>query len=229
MRECVICGGTNETRNLRSGKYKGQILCTKHRTQVYRYGDILKRTRFDSNGFVEYDDCYEIICYGIKGQETGRGLIDKEDIELIKKYKWRMGDNGRIITDIEKKVVKLHLLLMNRIEVEDGNVVDHINRNPSDNRRCNLRIASLGGNSTNRSLSKSANTSGYIGVTYQKRDKCWRAYIKKDKKITSRSGFKNIEDALRLRLIWEFEIFGSDFAPQRHLFKEYGIGEDANV
>lgn len=229
MRECVVCGGTNETRKIRRGKYEGQILCGKHRTQVGKHGDILERTRFDGNTFIEKDDHYEIICYGRNGEQTGIGLINKEDYPLIQKYKWRMSDNERLITDMDNRVIKMHLLLMGRIGIYDNNVVDHVNRRPSDNRRKNLRIASLNENSMNRSLSESVNTSGYIGVSYNKRDRCWKAQIKKNRKNTTKSGLNSIEDALKVRLEWEYEMFGSEFAPQRHLFKEYGIGEDTNV
>jgi hypothetical protein len=50
-----------------------------------------------------------------------------------------------------------------------GELVDHINRNPLDNRRCNLRIVNARQNMLNR---KVKNSSGFIGVS---------AYINKGK------------------------------------------------
>jgi len=55
--------------------------------------------------------------------------------------------------------------------------VDHINRNPSDNRRLNLRLATNSQNQANKGLS-SNNTSGYKGVSYNKGARKFRAYIK---------------------------------------------------
>jgi hypothetical protein len=54
--------------------------------------------------------------------------------------------------------------------------IDHINRNPSDNRIVNLREATDGENAQNKSLPKN-NTSGFIGVTWNKLTKKWQAQI----------------------------------------------------
>ena len=35
--------------------------------------------------------------------------------------------------------------------------------------------------------------------------------------------FDNIEDAVKARLEGELKYFGAEFAPQRHLFEQYGI------
>jgi len=64
------------------------------------------------------------------------------------------------------------------------NVIDHINGNPSDNRIANLRDCTLSQNARNQKLS-SRNTSGKIGVTFNKRAQKWRAWIKVDKKTIS--------------------------------------------
>lgn len=52
--------------------------------------------------------------------------------------------------------------------------IDHINRNPSDNRIDNLRLASHSENIRNIGM-KSNNTSGFKGVTLHKRTGKWRA------------------------------------------------------
>lgn len=54
--------------------------------------------------------------------------------------------------------------------------VDHINGNRSDNRISNLRLASCSENGLNRLRSKS-NSSGFKGVSYIRRYKCWQAMI----------------------------------------------------
>ena len=54
--------------------------------------------------------------------------------------------------------------------------IDHIDRNPSNNRSSNLRSVSKSENPNNR-LKQRNNTSGYKGVVYFKRTKRWRACI----------------------------------------------------
>jgi len=54
--------------------------------------------------------------------------------------------------------------------------VDHINRNPSDNRISNLREATQAQNTLNRATPKH-NISGYKGVHFDKSRKKWMAYI----------------------------------------------------
>lgn len=56
------------------------------------------------------------------------------------------------------------------------NHIDHINRNPSDNRIANLREATNAENAQNKSLPVN-NTSGYLGVTWNKVVKKWQAQI----------------------------------------------------
>ena len=62
------------------------------------------------------------------------------------------------------------------------NQIDHINRDPSDNRWSNLRDATNAENCRNRGIS-SRNTSGFKGVSWHKRTKVWHSNIKKDGRI----------------------------------------------
>lgn len=62
-------------------------------------------------------------------------------------------------------------------EIPKGMVIDHVNGNKTDNRLCNLRLASVQQNIQNAKLS-SHNRSGYKGVS--KRRGKWRAVIKVD-------------------------------------------------
>ena len=58
----------------------------------------------------------------------------------------------------DKKYTLARLLM----RPERNEMVDHINRNPLDNRRCNLRIVTPRQNSINRTANSST---GYIGVS----------------------------------------------------------------
>lgn len=98
---------------------------------------------------------------------------------------------------------------------------DHENRNPLDNRRCNLRPATQADNAKNKSRQKN-NTSGIIGVGWVKRLSKWRARITVDDKPIYLGVFNNKDDAIRTRLKAEKQYFG-EFAPQKHLFELYDI------
>lgn len=99
---------------------------------------------------------------------------------------------------------------------------DHINRNPLDNRDCNLRVASEAENRRNHSK-YNTNTSGFIGVSWNKERQRWHSYIIVNYKQIDLGLYKDIRDAVIARLNAELKYFGKDFAPQRHLFDEYSI------
>jgi hypothetical protein len=87
--------------------------------------------------------------------------------------------------------MRLHRYLT---EAPDGAVVDHINGDPSDNRRCNLRITTQSGNMCNSRL-RSDSTTGYKGVSMDKRDGMYRAYIYYKGKQIALGYYDNPEEA----------------------------------
>jgi len=76
--------------------------------------------------------------------------------------------------------------------------VDHINRNRSDNRIVNLRLASAELNAQNASV-RSDNTSGIQGVSWHKASKKWVVQISKQGKPTHIGLFDSIKDAIAAR------------------------------
>lgn len=77
--------------------------------------------------------------------------------------------------------------------------VDHINGNRGDNTIKNLREVTRLQNSKNQKISIK-NTSGHIGVSWNKRDKRWTAYITVNKKRKALGNFANIDDAINCRI-----------------------------
>ena len=101
---------------------------------------------------------------------------------------------------------------------------DHKDRNELNNRKYNLRLCTKQENSMNSSKSKN-NTSGIIGVYWDKQNEKWMASIGINYKSKYLGRFINKNDAIKARLLAEIKYFG-EFAPQKHLFEKYGIKED---
>ena len=76
--------------------------------------------------------------------------------------------------------------------------IDHINRNPSDNRLVNLRDVTQKQNQQNRSTN-SDNTSGHTGVRWNKQNSKWRAQIMHNQKYIHLGYFTDIEEAVSAR------------------------------
>lgn len=111
-------------------------------------------------------------------------------------------------TDSGQTVERLHRVILERIlnrPLEKGEIVDHINRDGLDNRRCNLRLASRADNNRNASV-RSDSTSGYKGVgrNWMK----WKASIKYNGQDIYLGSFVDILDAARAYNKAALEYFG---------------------
>lgn len=107
-----------------------------------------------------------------------------------------------------------------------GDWMDHVDRNTFNNRKNNLRPCTPHENACNRSI-QSNNTSGIIGVSFENDRQKWKAVISVDKHDKRLGNFIDKEDAIRARLEAEAKYYGK-FAPQRHLFEQYGIETQQN-
>ena len=144
---CIVCGATEDEKIIKM--VHGVYMCSKHKAQYYRYGKIIdktKRTSQDENEIIYHNDYAELIIYSINNTEKYISLIDLDDIEKIKKRKWRIEfkegrNHGYIVSGNTKKGrIYLHRFVLNYY----GDLqVDHINRNKLDNRKSNLRIVSV--------------------------------------------------------------------------------------
>ena len=86
-------------------------------------------------------------------------------------------------------------------KLPDGQI-DHINHIRDDNRLSNLRDVSQQENLKNiRKVDR--NTSGYTGVTWNKRDKRWNAFIRADGKRIHLGNFKGKMEAVKARELGE--------------------------
>lgn len=143
--------------------------------------------------------------------------FDLEDYDKIKDHCWSdRNDHGvhYVVTCIEGKQVFMHNLLGYK-------GYDHIDRNGLNNKKSNLRKATIQQNNFNNGIAKN-NTSGYTGVYFQQKSNKYTANIGLDYQNIYLGCFENKKDAIRARLEAEAKYYG-EFAPQRHLFEQYGI------
>lgn len=153
-------------------------------------------------------------------------IFDKEDYNKINKFTWFKDKNGYAVSSVKQKERnKKHTYRVHRVilEIENREIeIDHKNRKTWDNRKSNLRITNHRNNSYNCSIQK-RNTSGFIGVSYEKKSGKWRAFLCRNRKYLLSKSFALKDEAIKARLKAELEYYGIEYAPQRHLFKEYGI------
>lgn len=128
-------------------------------------------------------------------------LVDDDIDQNILNMKWvivrQRGNKFRVaISKYKSKNLFLHREIM---KVSDNLIVDHINGNPLDNRKCNLRICNNSENTRNRDKSKN-NTSGYKGVCFvkNKKQKQWVSKIKYNYKSITLGYFHTKEEAAKV-------------------------------
>jgi hypothetical protein len=140
----------------------------------------------------------DIAIISIDGHDV---YIDKEDIKTVMKVRWVLKrDKIPYIVNYSHKgngkTNKTYSLFLHRylLNAQKSELIDHINMNTLDNRKCNLRFCSKSDNSCNVGKRKT-NTSGYKGVSWDNRQKKWRAVIVKNRKQIHIGYFSNPETA----------------------------------
>lgn len=127
-------------------------------------------------------------------------IVDLEDYNLATSAKW-YGYRNKLTyyakrfegPENKRKAKGLHREI---IGAKQGEIVDHINHDGLDNRRCNLRIVTSQQNSLNR-RTKPFGSSKYRGVCWVKRDAIWVAKIGNKGTLVHLGSFKNEMDAAR--------------------------------
>lgn len=136
-----------------------------------------------------------------------RVLVSQMDFDRVSKYSWLTTASGDYIGRWfwgPKRWVALARFID---ETPEDSELDHINRNPFDNRRENLRRCTRKQNSYNRG----PHTGKYKGVSFDGRQKQWRASITKDGKFKHLGYFDCKKQAATVYNKKAKELFG-DFA-----------------
>jgi len=224
LRVCEECGEDKSTDVIFCAE-TGQMLCRKHYNHIRTYGSILERSIHDKNTYVlkedEIGEFAEIILRNRDHEEIARTVIDSEDIDRVLEKIWGHAPSWGYVTSGSKENF---IMLQNYIMNQKG-LIDHIDRNPLNNRKYNLILSNKSLNALNCGL-RNNNKSGVTGVSFDKTQELWRSYINWEGKRLELGYNVNIDDAIRLRLLKENELLGI-LSPQKHLFEEHGIEVNA--
>ena len=136
-------------------------------------------------------------------------LIDDADFDLVSKRNWWMRKGYPSTSNPGKspRQLPMHRVIMNP---PSGMLVDHINGNPLDNRRENLRLCTLSENNRNVSV-QSRSKSGLKGVAWYSAGNKWKVQIQANGKRTHIGYFSNKEDAHRAYCEKAKELHGEFF------------------
>jgi hypothetical protein len=104
-------------------------------------------------------------------------IVDDEDFAWLFQWRWYCTDKGyaaRSGPRPERKIIFMHREIM---QTPAGMETDHIHGNTLDNRKSELRNCTHSENHHNVNIQKN-NTSGYKGVSLDKRRQKWQVHIK---------------------------------------------------
>jgi hypothetical protein len=118
-------------------------------------------------------------------------LIDDIDFDRASRHSWCPDEQGYSKATIKQEQVMLHRWL---VGAQDGEEVDHKNHNTFDCRRDNLRRCTKSQNMANMKTPKN-NTTGFKGVTFDKRVNRYTARIKVNRHHRHLGSFITAEDA----------------------------------
>ncbi len=146
------------------------------------------------NRFIYDNNTIKILLKSKDNQEIYT-IIDKDD-EWVLKHKWYLSCFGyarsTIKVDGKQVLCNLHRLVFNTPEGLD---TDHINGDRLDNRKSNLRAVTRQQNMHNRVGPNKNNTSGCLGVSWDKVNNKWRAIVNLGRTKYLNKRFTKFEDA----------------------------------
>jgi hypothetical protein len=128
-------------------------------------------------------------------------IIDDDDYEYLNQWKWFANNkNGKfyVVRNITVSKNKQSSIFMHRfiMKPNKGMIIDHLDGNPLNNQKSNLRICTHAENMRNSKISIN-NKSGYKGVSYQEDRNNYRAQIKFNNKKINIGDFIDPIDAAR--------------------------------
>lgn len=152
---------------------------------------------FDPNEIRILEDCAEIDTYDSYGNVVETYKISLEDVPKLEGKKWRTvykNSKPYLFTGNQKS----ERIYFHRLVLKTDKQVDHISGDTSDNRRSNLREATIQENMMNLKK-KSNNTSGVRGVSFDKKRNNWKVDFTINKQRFYLKSLATFEEAVYLR------------------------------
>ena len=199
---CCICDSTKQVKT-----FKGNPYCKKHFNHMYRYGKIIDKTIYDKND-IEYDYKNNIAYIILRDKYqniNGKAIIDIEDVDKIKQYKWYLSFGYPVTKGIDKNT---GIDISNVIFNDYDKIYDHIDKNRLNNKKSNLRVVNQHQNTMNMGK-KYTNSSGVTGVAKKltKNGIKWYANITYNYKSIWLGCYDTFDEAVLARLKGEAEYF----------------------
>lgn len=150
----------------------------------------------------------------ISKKQKAAVLIDEQDVVLVGAYNWTCDKSHSYFyrIEIDSKDVQHKIYLHHEIaelkegrRILQGECVDHVNGDKSDNRRDNLRIVTFAQNAINKDPLSLKSKSGFTGVTFNKKGKF---VVRVGRKTVGR--FDTIQQALKARIDYIGKVYDID-------------------
>ena len=173
-------------------RWKGGY-CSRHASQVRIHGRVINaRPSYREPNKIVVDGVVAVMVLLSKdGHEVARALFDAELIDVVRKFKWHLKSNGYVSSKGNSGSVYLHRLVT---DASDHLSVDHIDHNPLNNVRSNLRVCTQSQNGANRRACKNSAT-GMKGVHPFKGGPKFSAQITHNRKVHHLGVFNTAEEA----------------------------------
>ena len=160
------------------------------------------------NEILRFSDFSKVILKNTNGVVVGHAIVDNDDIDDVSKHRWHLTNTGYVIGYDDNNKTKF--LLHNYVKKpKDGFVIDHINHNPLDCRKENLRYITQSINILTSKLA-SNNKTGKKGVSIvnTKNGQAYKATIQVNGQVHHLGQFKDFHEAVRARQDAEMKMLG---------------------
>ena len=208
MYKCDFCG----RESFKKISLYGHICCSKHMHQLIKgkIPDNNPRTCADLNEYRYLDEnTIEFDVYNQKSEVNGHFTIDAEDLDKVRWHKWRKDLFNHIVTgNCTETNPRMELFRLVLGTSDSGKVVDHIDGNPFNNSKRNLRECTQGQNCMNKAKQTNNSTSGFVGVPWDKDRSMWAPEIRVNHKRCHLNRYASFEEAVYARFVAECLLFG---------------------
>lgn len=177
--------------------------------QLKIYGEIQdthQRSVRDANEYRIIGDIVEFDCYDNRNNINGTFMIDLEDLDLVKQYKWKITYKRNlpyIITTNKKHKMYVHQLIFGK---STNLEIDHIDGNPLNNCKSNLREACRLEQCQNMKAKKN-NKFGIRGISYNAKNNLYTVDFSVCKRRYYVKPFKSLEEAVFCRYVLENQLY----------------------